>query len=311
MLSNFTYLLSCFLLFLITIPAIAQFGGKQTVAQDIPNEKFEISADLNQDGFIDLVMARTDSDGSEKHYIRFNDGKNNFTEEKLIREDKTEWTQIEPADFDQDGDLDLAVYQGEKGKVAWLENDGKFNFKWRRDIASNAPGKFIVAQFTGDKAPDVMAGNVLYQNDGTGFFTEKARLTDEVTTWHLAVDTDNDGQTEMVTYNKFYRYNDDSGFSEAAMFYEGEYEENFRSVFELLDIDVNRDGLIDFAIASTEGLFGDASSSVTIVENLGNNAFKLFASSNINSDSNDLFAYTNDPFKTAYVADYNGDSYDD
>jgi hypothetical protein len=87
-------------------------------------------ADLNGDSFPDAVLANRTGDDSGANYVCFGDGSGGFSPDCLgfSRESATTVT---PADFDGDGDLDLAVPHRDGGQSWIYLNDGSGGFASR------------------------------------------------------------------------------------------------------------------------------------------------------------------------------------
>ncbi|MEM9829913.1 MAG: hypothetical protein AAF944_04720 [Bacteroidota bacterium] len=92
MIHNLYYLLFCLLLFLTTFSVHAQFGDKELLISNIPDERYEASVDLDQDGFKDIIVFRSDKSPDNQflggHYVKYNDGTGQFTREQLIKNDQ-------------------------------------------------------------------------------------------------------------------------------------------------------------------------------------------------------------------------------
>ena len=87
-----------------------------------------VASDVDQDGLMDLVVASNGND----HVSLFRNDKNgtgNFTK-TLIFGDADFVLSVTVADFDRDGDLDVASASFFDGHINWYENlDGK-GYEW-------------------------------------------------------------------------------------------------------------------------------------------------------------------------------------
>jgi len=133
-------------------------------------------ADMNKDGHDDIIISNGDNadySRSKKAYhgvhLFLNDGRNNFKETYFYPAYGASKTVAR--DFDQDGDLDLAMIaffaENDKGKVEsflYFQNQGNLQFKVSN---LNIPegGKYIVmdaADIDKDGDIDIILGNYLY-----------------------------------------------------------------------------------------------------------------------------------------------------
>ena len=209
-----------FSIFLISLPAFAQYGERKLLISSIPNEELEATVDLNQDGYEDLIVFRPDQSlvptienrYTGSHYVRYNDGTGKFSDEQLIKVDGTEWTRIVPADLNNDGRLDLAVYQKDKQKIVWLRNEGAGSeFSWRFDILTDInlffidhQDSFIFQDINQDEMPDFLCGcsSSWYKNDGQGEFTESFTISNDIGQILFATDLDQNDATDVVAFEE-------------------------------------------------------------------------------------------------------------
>ncbi|MEM6840662.1 MAG: cadherin domain-containing protein [Bacteroidota bacterium] len=210
MIHNLYYLLFCLLLFFTTFSVHAQFGDKELLISNIPDERYEASVDLDQDGFKDIIVFRSDKSSDNQflggHYVKYNDGTGQFTREQLIKNDRKRWKNIIPADIDADGRLDLAVYID--NQVAWLRNEGNSrDFSWRFNIITDInflPNRGINSlmfeDIDGDSDLDFLCrcSNSWYENNGQGEFTQSPTIDDKIGRVLFAADIGQNGTTDIV-----------------------------------------------------------------------------------------------------------------
>jgi flagellin len=87
--------------------------------------EFRVTADFNNDGAIDILLA---SNYSQDFLLYTNDGSGNFTEQLISAEGHVSSKVIQPVDIDGDGDLDVITSSVGSGIIQWHENDGAGNF---------------------------------------------------------------------------------------------------------------------------------------------------------------------------------------
>jgi len=173
-------------------------------------------ADMDGDGDLDIVSA---SQGDDTIAWYENDGAADpswsaadiATNADLVRD-------IEVADMDGDGDLDIVSASVNDDTIAWYENDGASDPSWTAaDIATSADGArgVHVADMDGDGDLDIISAardnNTVawYENDGAADPTWTA--TDIVTNMNgardiEAADMDGDGDLDIVSVSQ----NDDT-----------------------------------------------------------------------------------------------------
>ena len=156
------------------------------LASDISAPVHTEAVDIDQDGDIDLVIASMgqvfpNNDKIGSIYILENDGEEHFTLH-LIIENIARVTDVGTGDFDEDGDLDLAVAQFgyDQGEVRWMRNLGDWKFESEILLGLSGAVNILVADFNGNGHLD-MASIVsqqyedlyLFENQGNAVFTKK------------------------------------------------------------------------------------------------------------------------------------------
>lgn len=162
--------------------------------------------DLNADGLPDVVLANRTGDDSGFNYVcmgesggRFSDTCDGFSRESA--------TTITPADFDGDGDLDLAVPHREGGQGYIYLNDGRGGFGERRPFgpADAAIRTAEAADLDGDGHLDLAVidqrrGPAVLWGRADGGFEEVEGLgaSDAVPYAVTVADLDADGRTDVI-----------------------------------------------------------------------------------------------------------------
>lgn len=226
--------------------------------------------DIDQDGDLDVLVANGRHwPGQNRIFI--NNGKGIFTVSKpLGLESETSYA-TELADFDGDGDLDVAV-GNDRAPNYIFENDGTGNFKKASVFGKlSAPTRNItLADIDNDGDLDILitnrgSENEICLNDGTGVFSNCLGFgsQSDATIDLAVVDMNGDKHPDLVLANRDkqqnYVYLNDGklGFKEKIPF--GTGSDNTRSVAVA---DINQDGYLDIItsnVGETNAIyFGDA-----------------------------------------------------
>jgi imidazolonepropionase-like amidohydrolase len=225
--------------------------------------------DVDNDGDMDVVIA------NGRHWpgqnrIFFNNGSGKFSVSKALGIESSTSYSTELADFDNDGDLDIAVGNDMAPNNLFI-NDGEGNFTKTGTFGERyAPTRnIIVADIDDDGDSDILITNrgrenEICLNDGNGNFTESLGFgtKDDSTIDVEVADMDNDGDNDLVLANRdkqqnyVYLNNGNTHFSKKIPY--GNGVDNTRSV-AISDFD--NDGFWDIAVAnvgeSNKIYFGD------------------------------------------------------
>lgn len=249
-----------------------------------------VVADLDRDGFLDLVSSTSDPFGPMRCFRNRGDG--TFAdvghESRLARQ--LGGLNCVQADYDNDGDVDLLVLRG-----AWLMDDGQIRNSLLRndghgrfeDVTAAAglamperPTQAAVwADFDGDGDLDLYIGNEsrrelreppggdypsqLFRNDGDGRFTDVAAeagvTNDRYCKAVAAGDYDDDGDLDLyvsnVGPNRLYRNDGGMRFTDVAAEL-GVTEPSGRS-FACWFFDYDQDGRLDLFVAGYQATLAE------------------------------------------------------
>ena len=143
--------------------------------------------DVDGDGDLDAVVANG-RHWAQQNYVFLNDGHGFFRTARRLGEELATSYRAALADFDGDGDLDIAVGNDRTTKTIF-ENDGDGHFSLRGSFGrADVPTRnLVVADMDGDGTPDILvtnrgAPNYIYFNDGQdglGSFARSATFGSE------------------------------------------------------------------------------------------------------------------------------------
>ena len=202
--------------------------------------------DFDGDGFLDIMVSTLDTSGQVRFYKNHGDGSFSERTDAANLKGILGGLNLMPADYDNDGDLDVLVLRGgwfKKGGAhpnSLLRNSGDGTFT---DVAFEAGlGKVHYPTQTGawadydndgdldlyvgnEEVEDVIAPSQLFRNNGDGTFTDVAGLAGvENQRWTKGViwgDYDNDRFPDlyvcnMADENRMYHNNGDGTFTDVA-----------------------------------------------------------------------------------------------
>lgn len=250
----------------------AQFGDIQIIdaSTDSGSAKKITTADIDNDGFQDIIVARGFSSSSISYYKNLQNG--TFTE-KIITDVATDNPNgVAVADFNNDGWKDLVTLSQTMNEIVWIPNHNG-NFGERIIIDTNVVfGHAVVAaDFDHNGSPDFVAIGQhfinFYRNNGSGVFNKEPILTTETSPNVLeclyleVADMNNDGNPDLLTAETLggvIYFNNGSGIFTPTVFTTDRLISSLIHAF-----DADNDGLKDALVHNTIG-------QVNLYRNTGN-----------------------------------------
>lgn len=174
--------------------------------------------DIDQDDDLDVLVASMgmifpNNDKIGAVVVLENDGNQQFTNRVLVK-NIARVTDVQPGDFDNDGDIDLAVGQFgyDDGELRWMENLGNWNFKSKILLSLSGTVHTPVADIDQDGDLDIIAlvtqeweETYIFENDGAANFKPHmiygSTNEDFGSSGISLVDLDKDGDLDILYTN--------------------------------------------------------------------------------------------------------------
>lgn len=243
--------------------------------------------DLNGDGKPDLLFATAISSPPYDFHTAINNGDGTFGPRQTWSMNACGWNDIETADLDNDGDLDVVLTEWlgcqnvstSARRIFISKNNGHGVFSAPLiKIVNPFPGSIATGDFNEDGKIDLITGQSpgidLHRGTGTGdllppvsFATQQAPYT------IIANDFNNDGHPDVAACTE---YNSEgmsvllgngNGTFQPAQNYDGAYSPDLRNESGITSGDVDNDGDLDIMVGNA------ASNDVSIYINKGNGHF--------------------------------------
>ncbi|MGD9140689.1 MAG: FG-GAP-like repeat-containing protein [bacterium] len=184
-----------------TFTSVARFGGNQSASI--------IWGDFDNDGDPDLAVGNGGFGYIEQNYLYINEGDTVFTEIPEFGLGDTSC--LVAGDFDNDGDLDVAVANWDGGQNYLYINNGDATFVPVPRFGLRDPNTFAWGDADNDGDLDLAVGNgdfgsadtnFLYVNNGDTTFTETPEFGLGSTDGVAWGDCDNDGDLDLAAGNE-------------------------------------------------------------------------------------------------------------
>jgi len=218
-----------------------------------------VAGDLNGDGKPDLVMANFGGVGFGGVLTLLNNGSGGFDAPVLIPLGTFGINQVAVADFNLDGNLDIAAADSADGNTIILLGDGHGGFGAPITSTGTSGGAMAVGDFNGDGIPDLAVAaptqlNILL-GDGAGGFTNVNQYPfgPGDPTAVVAAYFNRDGHVDLAVSTV-------NNSPHVAIFLgsgTGSFAAStpvpFNAAFGIVAVDIDGDGSVDLAGASSEG----------------------------------------------------------
>ena len=237
--------------------AALSYGVQQGVAETERYPRGMVLADFNGDRSIDIVTANQDGDTSSTISVLLNDGEASFVARSYG--DAVRALDIDAADLDLDGDLDVVTANFLTVEVLWNDGSGGFETRTTLDVERQTRSVHL-ADVDEDGLADILATNTrnddvaLFLNNGEGGFGAAQSLAvGEYPIGVQAIDIDGDGPLDLITANRdsntvsILLGDGAGGFSASApVILDGDMPESIAAG------DFDNNGLGDFAISNAD-----------------------------------------------------------
>ena len=203
--------------------------GTLSLAHTYPLQQFGseiVTADLNGDGNLDLVVIGSESSSSWSYSVLLGNGDGNF--QAPVFYPQSNYSPIIPpsavvADFNNDHKPDLAVAGFSTGALGVFLGNGDGTFASPVSYFDDDFGPLLVADFNGGGKLDIAAGGLdnstdtvktlILFGDGDGTF-QAAVFPSSMNTFRASftADVNNDGKPDLIAYNQVALGNGDGTF---------------------------------------------------------------------------------------------------
>ena len=237
------------------------------------------SADLDNNGTMDLVTANVNSDNVS---VLKNNGDGTF-QSKVDYGTAADPRAVYSADLDADGDMDLAVatnynyYSYNASYISILLNNGNGTFQTKTDyMAGKYPESIYGSDLDADGDMDLITANSssnsvsVYLNNGNATFQPKIDFTTgDLPYSAFSADLDDDGDMDLITAN-LYSNNVSVLLNQGDGTFSPKTDYNAGSnPYAVFSSDLDADGDMDLAVAN------ESSNSVSILLNKGDGTFPV------------------------------------
>ena len=239
-----------------------------TIATNADSVREITVADMDNDGDLDILSA-SENDDTIAWYENNGAADPTFTK-AVIATSADNALDVQVADLDGDGDLDIVSASSLDDTIAWYENDGAANPTWAAaDIATNADGATSVFLIDLDKDGDIDILSSSYNDDTIAWYENNGAANPTFTAADIATnidgayhvyaeDMDADGDIDILASaaigDKVVLFK--SNGAADPTFTASDIITGFDTPIGLDVKDIDGDGDLDIGIAGNDGLFG-------------------------------------------------------
>ncbi len=190
------------------LDGLGNFGSENLVATGLSHTLFVNAADINNDGYIDIVT--NTSPNTYPAWYQNTDGNGNFGSAQIISNETYGSSHVITMDIDGDGDNDVLNSEFGGQIISWFENtDGLGNFGAKQIIAETTtltPDWMDAEDIDNDGDIDVSGvyiggdGRIAWfeNTDGAGLFSDSKVIDNHQSIAVIITDLDNDGYKDIV-----------------------------------------------------------------------------------------------------------------
>ncbi|MEW5774575.1 MAG: FG-GAP-like repeat-containing protein, partial [Thermodesulfobacteriota bacterium] len=170
------------------IDGAGTFGAAQVITTDVLYPQRMVLADLDDDGFLDLVSTSRD-DGKIAYYFGNGSG---FGPQQVVEQGvrpASDIAGVHAADLDGDGDLDLLATGSEADRAVWfehLDHSGAFGAARSITLSQDDVRGIVAGDLDGDGDPDVLVSSVA--DNTIAWYANKAADDHDVLSYADGVD---------------------------------------------------------------------------------------------------------------------------
>ncbi len=191
-----------FTLFL-SISAWAQFEQQQIIDEDVVGITKIITADLNNNGFQDIITSQKYHDNHKISYF-LNTGQESFEPQIILTTNVFIPEGVAAGDLNGNGWIDIVGISRDSNSVYWFPNNsGSFPVEISLDTELSHPEDVEIFDVDNDGHPDIVVLDhskiVVYYNDGTGSFTKVIVPNTQFEYYAFTIaDIDGDGFKDII-----------------------------------------------------------------------------------------------------------------
>ena len=273
--------------------------------------------DVNNDGFVDIIFASGINTAPYDFFTAINNGNGTFASPTRWSMNGCGWNDIDGADLDNDGDIDVIITEWlgctnvplSARRIFISYNDGTGNFSPPTiKVVNPFPGPIAICDFNEDGFLDVATGQAtdvdISLNDGAGDLLPPTSFAMSQSPYDvLATDLNNDGHADIAScnygsnpgdYNLTVRLGNGDGTFQSLQLISAAYSPDLANVSGIAAGDVDNDGDVDLIVSQ------NASNDMSIYLNDGTGTFSF---------DHRLCAYYG--FRSPWFADFDGDGIKD